>query len=87
MAGDNGKDIGAGITETKKPENLELHIIFKPDGDINVNGCIKNEPMSLWMLDKAKDIIKSYHLQKAAEAQQNKIQSARGIMDFVRGRK
>jgi len=48
--------------------------------EIKVDGPIRNEPLSLWLLDKAKDIIKISNIQ----ANQPKVQPARGAFGIGR---
>ncbi len=50
-------DNGEKSVEQKK--DIELKIILQPNGAVVVNGPIKNEMLSFWLLDKAKDAIKS----------------------------
>ena len=47
------------MDEVKKEEKkgVHLHITVLDDGNINVEGILNNEPIALWLLDKAKDII------------------------------
>lgn len=51
--GDNNKD---------KSREVILTITLSQDGKVLVNGPIANEPLALWMLDKAKDIIKAHNI-------------------------
>lgn len=50
--------------EVKKDVTAEIKILItvNKDGQINVEGCIQNEPLAFWLLDKAKDIIKVYNI-------------------------
>lgn len=68
--------------EEIKNENKDivLTIILNSNG-VKVDGPIKNEPLALWMLDKAKDIIKIHNIQ-ASEPVIHK--PSHGILDFVR---
>lgn len=77
---DNGK------LKQEQPKEIKLVIELLPNGGVNVSGILRNEPMALWLLDKAKDVIKAFNIQ---EQLRNKpvIQKVGGIMDFVRGRK
>jgi len=60
------KVIGGGEKEVgseNKRVDMVLSITFKADGGLQVsapgNGQMFDEPMCLWMLDKAKDFIKA----------------------------
>ena len=66
----------------EEQKSIVLTITLDGNG-INVSGPIKNEPIALWLLEKAKDIVKASNIQD----QQPKIQPARGIMNFVRGKR
>lgn len=82
--GDNGKF----TAEPKRPEegqDIVLTIIITPEGKVNVNGPITNEPLSFWLLDKAKDIIKAYNIQQMM-INRPIVQPKGGIMNFIRGR-
>ena len=39
----------------------KLEITWLDDGKVSVSGPIGNEPISLWMLEKAKDAIKQHN--------------------------
>ena len=80
MSEGNGEDIKQ---EEPKPQPIFLNITIEAHtGKVNVEGCIRNEPLAFWLLDKAKDIIKVYNIQ----ANQPAIQPAGGIMNFVKNR-
>ena len=81
---DNGKIGTVEQQEQLPPKENKLIITVIQGVPINVTGPINDEPLALWMLDKAKDIIKAYNLQKI----QPRITPARGgIMNFIRGKK
>lgn len=70
--------------EQQIPSQVELHIIWKERG-IGVSGnCVKDEMVALYLLDKAKDIIKKINTPQIASAKFN-LKSR--IMDFVRQKK
>jgi hypothetical protein len=49
-------------------EKAVLTITFDPaTGRIDVTGPIANEPFALWLVDKAKDSIKEFNKQAAAQ--------------------
>ena len=65
-----------------KIEKLILNITFSNEGQFNVDGnCLNNEAMSLWMLEKCKDLIKLKAFQNSQSkiAKPNFIQGIRGI--------
>lgn len=71
--------------EVKKDVTAEIKILItvNKDGQINVEGCIQNEPLAFWLLDKAKDIIKVYNIKNNDQL----ITPAKGgIMNFVKNR-
>jgi len=73
----------------KEPEQKEifLTITYTPDGVIDLKGqVINNEMLAIWILEKAKDMIKAHTLQKTLEAQ-SRIISPNKIMNFVRRKK
>jgi hypothetical protein len=76
--------------EDIKPEQitaLELNIIFHMDtGVVDVKGSmIGNEPISIWALDKAKDLVKAWHFNKQQQArQEHKIIGANVFQKFIR---
>ena len=45
---------------------IEL-VITLNGNDISVTGPIKNEPIAIWMLEKAKDIIKAHNVSNVIE--------------------
>lgn len=60
-----------------------LTITLNPEGKVLVSGHLENEPLMFWMLEKAKDTIKTHNIKKAME--QNKIINTKGgVMDFIR---
>lgn len=63
MNGDNG-EVGK---ESVEERDLVLTVTLKADGGMQVagpgNGQMFDEPMCFWMLDKAKDFIKSRNFQ------------------------
>lgn len=73
--------------ETQEAPTLVVEIM--PDDSINVTGKpLLNEPIALWMLEKAKDTVKMYHMKLNMEKQKKQIVPAKGgIMGFVRGGK
>ena len=76
--GDNGKDL-----EVKKQF---LTIEYATDGTIELKGqIINNEMLAIWLLDKAKDMVKTHTLQKLQA--QNKISHPHGILNFARNLK
>lgn len=71
--------------EIKKDVTAEIKILItvNKDGQINVEGCIQNEPLAFWLLDKAKDIIKVYNIKNNDQL----ITPAKGgIINFVKNR-
>ena len=42
----------------------KITIILYQDGELRVNGPLENEPLALWMIEKAKDAIKRAHMPK-----------------------
>jgi len=64
MSGDNGGIIGGGQAEEQKPKDITLIIsLIQGTGQLQVqapgNGKIYDEPMCFYLLEKAKDFIKS----------------------------
>ena len=61
----------------KEPDNI-IQIVYKNDGPFQVSGPgdgrFFNEPMCLWMLDRAKDFI------KASNARKRQAQAKAGII-------
>lgn len=75
---DNG-----GNPEIKK---VFLTIEYSNDGTIDMKGqVIDDEKLAIWLLDKAKDMIKAHTLQKILQAQSRIIKPHR-IMNFIRGK-
>ena len=81
--GDNGKEIPVNQDEKKDlpSEEIKLIIVAKPDGKIDVTGPIMNEMLCFYLLEKAKDIIKSFNIQRA---QPKIVPANHGIMNFAR---
>lgn len=75
---DEGQDI---------PQSVILTIEFTNEGKFRVDGPITNEMLSFYMLEKAKDIVKTHNLKIAYEESRSRIQKPGGIMGFVRGDK
>ena len=65
--------------DTERYKDIVLTITLNSDG-VNVSGPIRNEPIALWMLEKAKDTIKAHNLLES----QPKVQPAGGIMNFAK---
>lgn len=61
------------------PPELVMQIRLNQDGFAVTGEVVKNEPMALYMLEKAKDTIKAYHLKQNAPV----IQKG-GVMGFAR---
>ena len=73
--GDNGK------MQPEQPQQPpELHIIWNEQG-IGVKGIVKNEMAALYMLEKAKDLIKRINAPQISTA---KIVPKGGILNFAR---
>lgn len=67
-------------------QDVILEIRLKPDCSFKINGAvIHNEPIALYMLEKAKDMIKAENLMLQMKAQSKIVKP--GIMDFVKGRR
>jgi hypothetical protein len=64
---------------SNEKKDIILTITFNDEG-IRVDGPIKNKPIVLFMLEKAKDVIKAHNILAA----QPKIQKPGGILNFVR---
>ena len=58
-----------------------LQIKLTRDSFTVMGEIIKNEPMALWMLSKAIDYVKAWHINEARP----KIEKPGGIMNFARG--
>ena len=70
--------------ENKLPEELEIAIKFTvKTGNIQVKGVIHNEMLALYMLEKAKDLVKAINRPQPPLIQKPK----GGLLNFVRGRK
>ena len=71
----------------EKQENKECILTIKltEEGKVLVSGPLENEPLCVWLLDKAKDIIKADNLRKAIE-RKPKVDTIHRIIDFARGR-
>lgn len=63
----------------EEKKDILLTITLNNEG-VKVDGPINNEPLSLWLLDKAKDIVKIHNIQQNTP----KIEKPHGIMGFVR---
>lgn len=63
-------------------KNKEIILTIKVvQNDLKVEGPINNEPLALWMLEKAKDIIKAHNIM----ANQPKIEKPnRRIFNFLK---
>ena len=66
-------------TAEQKPPDLVIQIRLNQDGFAVTGEVVKNEPMSIYMLEKAKDTIKAYHLK-----QNMPIIQKGGVMGFAR---
>jgi hypothetical protein len=62
------------------PKSLVLQITLDENGFKVVGEVIKNEPMALYMLEKAKDTIRMYHVK-----QNTPVIQKGGMMNFARG--
>lgn len=96
MLGPNGKPIEpdndklkpegqpGSIPEQKLPEQMELIIVWKDQGIGVAGNCVKNEMISLYMLEKAKKIIEKLNAPQIIPAhiglKGNMINFARKIM-------
>ena len=80
--GDNDKEIKPEETKSEpQTQEVKLTITYRIDGNVGVEGPITNEPFALWLLDKAKDTIKMFNIQRT----QPKITPAKGgLMNFAR---
>lgn len=61
------------------PPDLVMQIRLNQDGFAVTGEVVKNEPMSLFMLGKAIDTVKAYHLKQNAPVIQRG-----GVMGFAR---
>ena len=72
----------------EEPPEVVLQIRLTNEGQLLVTGkVIENEPLALWLIEKAKDIIKAHNFNEArkrAEEDRPKIEPG-GIMNFARG--
>lgn len=65
-------------------KEASLTIKYTPNGVIDLKGSvIENEMMAIFLLEKAKDMIKAHAMQKVVN--QPKIAKPNGIINFVRG--
>jgi hypothetical protein len=55
---------------TDEPKDIVLTITLDPNGHLKADGPIQNEPLTFWMLDKAKDTIKAYNMTLAMQERQ-----------------
>lgn len=78
--GDNGNKSETG---TQELQDIKLIIVLQKDGNVYVEGPMKNEPLALWLLDKAKDIIKAFNIQQVINSQP-RIEKPHGILNFAR---
>lgn len=63
-------------------EEKQIYIILTENGKLEINGeVLKDEPLALWMLEKAKDGIKKMHTPAP------KLTAPGSILNFARGRK
>jgi hypothetical protein len=61
------------------PQSLVLQITLDENGFKVVGEVVKNEPMALYMIEKAKDVIKAYHVK-----QNTPVIQKGGMMNFAR---
>lgn len=81
----DGDKIG-GNGDKPKIEKQFLTIEYSSDGTIDMKGTIINQEMlAIWLLDKAKDMVKANTMRRIAQAQ-SKIVKPGGIMNFVRSK-
>ena len=55
---------------SEEPKDVVLTITLRDDGHVKVDGPIQNEPLALWMLNKAEDLIKSHNMALAMQERQ-----------------
>jgi hypothetical protein len=83
---DDTAEIGERSEEQKPPE-VVLQIRLTSEGQLLVTGkVIENEPLALWLLNRAEDIIKAHNLQLAhrrAEEDRPKVTPG-NMMNFAR---
>jgi len=73
------------MEETAKKE-ISLTIILTEEGHVKVDGPILDEPLSLWMLEKAKDSIKAFNIKRAMDNMPRIQKPTNRIINFVRGK-
>jgi len=74
------------IKKAEPAESIEISIKIIEDGSLKIDGkVINNEPLALWMLDKAKDLIKGHNLNNFLKEQSKVIKPKGGLMNFARG--
>lgn len=66
-------------TKPEAPQELMIQIRFNQDGFAVTGEVIKNEPMALYLIEKAKDTIKAYHVKQNAP-----VIRKGGVMNFAR---
>ena len=84
--GDNGSELKDELSKEEASKDLHMEITFKEGKGIEVKGPgsgeMYNEPMCLWMLDKAKDFIKGHNM----KAGMSKIELAKpGMVNRLTG--
>jgi len=80
---DNGNKLKPQDEQGKEVPELRLTIIWKENG-MALEGCIKNEVASLYMLEKAKDLIKRINAPQIMTA---KLHPKHNILNFMRKRR
>jgi len=77
--GDNGDKVDVQA----EPQEIKLTITLLREGGVKVDGPITNEPIALWLIDKAKDVVKAFNMQQAMN-NQPRIAKPGGMMNFAR---
>lgn len=70
--------------EENSQKEIEIAVRYNlKTGNIQIEGIIKNEIMALYLLEKAKDMVKELNRPQPSQI----VKPKGGIMDFVRGKK
>jgi hypothetical protein len=70
--------------EQSQGESKAIQLVITIDGDgIRVDGPIRNEPLCIWLLEKAKGVVYMHNMQQ----NEPKVVRPGGIMNFMRGKK
>jgi len=55
---------------TDESKDIVLTITLQETGHVKVDGPIQNEPLALWLLNKAEDLIKTHNMTLAMQERQ-----------------